>query len=190
MISERTPDVANDAVRKLGEEPQDGCLGDLRAAANELNPKGFWWRPSWTELHEGRPPRTETHEPGEWPRGWRFWASSILDSHFRKNSSLSNRPASRQAHLRSHSGRSWSCVRPHPDHSAERTTPPHLFRELLLERLQLPFPVTEATCNGCHEPWDTLGRHRAACTRSGRVKKRAGPAESVFARVCRSGGPS
>ena len=35
MISERTPDVANDVVRKLSnEEPQDGCLGELRAAAN------------------------------------------------------------------------------------------------------------------------------------------------------------
>ena len=58
MISERTPVVANDVVRKLSnEEPQDGCLGELRAAANELDHKGFWWRPSWTELHEGsRPP--------------------------------------------------------------------------------------------------------------------------------------
>ena len=72
MISERTPDVANDVVRKLSnEEPQDGCLGELRAAANELDHKGFWWRPSWTELHEGsRPPRTETREPSEWPHGW------------------------------------------------------------------------------------------------------------------------
>ena len=32
MISERIPDVANDVVRKLSnEEPQDGCLGELRA---------------------------------------------------------------------------------------------------------------------------------------------------------------
>ena len=58
MISEHTPDVANDVVRKLSnEEPQDGCFGELRAGANELDHKGFWWRPSWTELHEGsRPP--------------------------------------------------------------------------------------------------------------------------------------
>ena len=54
MISERTSVVANDVLRKLSnEEPQDGCLGELRAAANELDHKGFWWRPSWTELHEG-----------------------------------------------------------------------------------------------------------------------------------------
>ena len=77
----------------------------------------------------------------------------------------------------------WSCVRPRPDHT-EYTIPPHLFRVLLLERLQLALPVTEATCNGCHEPLHTLGRHRAACTRSERVKKRAAPTERVLARVC------
>ena len=49
MISDWTPDVANDLVRKLGEEePQDGCLGELCAAANELDHKGFWWIPSCT----------------------------------------------------------------------------------------------------------------------------------------------
>ena len=49
-------------------------------------------------------------------------------------------------------------------------------------------PASLATCNGCHELLDTLGRHRAACTRSGRVKKRAGPTERVLARVCREEG--
>ena len=104
---------------------------------------------------------------------------------------LTNRPGSCQAHLRSHSGRNAGVAFAHAPTTAEYTIPPHLFRVLLLERLQLPLPVTEATCNGCHEPLDTLGRHRAACTRSGRVKKRAGPTERVLARVCReAGGPS
>ena len=87
---------------------------------------------------------------------------------------LTNRPGSCQAHLRSHSGRNAGVAFAHAPNTAEYTIPPHLFRVLLLERLQLPLPVTEAICNGCHEPLDTLGRHRAASTRSGRVKKRAG----------------
>ena len=45
-------------------------------------------------------------------------------------------------------------------------------RVLLLERLQLPLPVDEAVCSGCHAPLDPLGRHRAACARTGRLKKR------------------
>ena len=42
--------------------------------------------------------------------------------------------------------------------------------------------------SGCHELLDTLGRHRAACTWSGRFKKRASLTERVLARVCREAG--
>ena len=77
----------------------------------------------------------------------------------------------------------WCCVRPRPDHSRVCNSSSPL-SGVLLERLQLLLPVTEATCNGCLE----LGRHRAACARSGRVKKRAGPTERVLARVCREAG--
>ena len=97
---------------------------------------------------------------------------------------LTNCPGSCQAHFRSHSGRNAGVVFAHAPTTAEFSILPHLCRVLLLERLQLP----EATCNRCHEPLDTLGRHRAACTPSGRVKKRAGPTERVLARVCREAG--
>ena len=55
--------------------------------------------------------------------------------------------------------------------------PRTLFRVLLPKRLQLPLPVDEAVCSGCHAPLDLLGRHRAACARTGRLKKRATPIE-------------
>ena len=57
----------------------------------------------------------------------------------------------------------------HAPTTTECTVPPHLFR-VLLQRLQLPLPLTEAACNGCHERLDPLGRHRGACTRSGRIE--------------------
>ena len=81
-LRERTPEV-DEVVRRLGqEEPVEGCLGELQAAATELDQKGFW-RPAWAELHAGRrPPQSETREPGEWPHGWQCWASSVLDTHF------------------------------------------------------------------------------------------------------------
>ena len=66
--------------------------------------------------------------------------------------------------------------------------PPHLFRVILLERLALPLPVNEARCDGCHEPLDTLGRHLAACPRTGRLRKRASPIERMLARICREAG--
>ena len=58
----------------------------------------------------------------------------------------------------------------------------------MLQRLQLPLPIAEATCAGCRAPLDPLGRHRASCTRIGRVKTRASPVERVMARICREAG--
>ena len=66
--------------------------------------------------------------------------------------------------------------------------PPHLFRVFLLELLNLPLPIMEAVCNRCHEPLDAHGRHRAAWTRSGRVRKRATPTERMLHRICREAG--
>ena len=190
MIGERTPDVAVDVVRQLEEPgPGNGCVGELKQAASLLDRAGFWWRPSWEALREGkRPPNNSARDPGEWPHGWQYWASSILDSRFRKMFMLSGRSATCQAHLRSHSGHNSGMALSHAPTSPEYTIPAHLFRVLLLERLRLPLPLTEARCTACHEPLDAWGRHRAACPHTGRLKKRAGPVERVMARICREAG--
>ena len=163
--------------------------GIWRAAAAHLDRQGFWWRPSWTELREGkRPPRHDARDPGEWPHGWQYWVSSITDTHFRRISMLTGRAASFRAHLRSHSGLNAGIVLSHAPTAPEYTVPPHLFRVILLERLALPLPVNEARCDGCHEPLDTLGRHLAACPRTGRLRKLASPIERMLARICREAG--
>ena len=70
----------------------------------------------------------------------------------------------------------------------ECTVPPLSFRVLLLERLQLPLPIAEAACEVCGDPVDSLGRHRAACLWTGRLKKRATPIELMVARILRETG--
>ena len=66
---------------------------------------------------------------------------------------------------------------------------PELFRTLVLERLPLPLNITDETC-ACGAALDTMGRHRAACPRSGLLKHRAqGPVRSL-ARICREAGAS
>ena len=65
---------------------------------------------------------------------------------------------------------------------------PFEFRTLLLERLRLPLPLVEVTCEGCGQVLDARGMHRAACSLSGRVKRRATPTERALARVCREAG--
>ena len=116
-----------------------------------------------------------------------FGASSVSDTFFR-NAPLSHRAAARQAHLGSHSGRNAGAALAFAATGAEYTIVRHLFRVLVLERLHLPLPITEALCNGCGDPLDTHGHHRAACTRTGRVKKRATPTERVLVRIFREAG--
>ena len=107
MIHQRTPAMAELVVEAVCQEERPGarCLGELQDAAAQLEREGFWWRASWEALRGGeRPPLIDAGEPGEWPHGWQFWASSVSDTCFR-NALLSHRTAARQAHLWSHSGR-------------------------------------------------------------------------------------
>ena len=108
MIKDRTPQIAHQVVTSLSsaQPAVAGCLAELHEAATVFDQQGFWWRPSWTELLQGkRPDSSEARDPGELQHGWQYWASSVCDSSFRKTTMLTNRPASRRAHLRSYSGR-------------------------------------------------------------------------------------
>ena len=82
-----------------------------------------------------RPPQNDARDLGEWPHGWQHWASSAIDAHYRRISMLTGRPASRRAHLCSHSGHIAGVTLSHAPTAPEYTVPPHLFRVLLLERL-------------------------------------------------------
>ena len=186
MIHQRTPAMVESVVRALSQEEQfgGGCVGELRDGAVRLDHEGFWWRPSWEALRRGeRPPPMNGGEPGEWAHGWQFWASSISDTFFRK-ALLSEHTATRQAHLRSYSGRNAGANLAFAPTAPEFTIAPHLFRVLVLERLHLPLPITEAVCEGCGALVDIHGHHRAACMRTGRVKKRAVPTERVLTGSC------
>ena len=98
------------------------------------------------------------------------------------------RSAASRAHFRSHSGHYAGAALAHAPTSPEYVIAPYLFRVVLLERLQLPHPVGEAVCSGCRAPLDPLGRHRAACPRTGGLRTRASPSERMLARVYREAG--
>ena len=70
----------------------------------------------------------------------------------------------------------------------EYTLEPSTFRTILLSRLQMPLMVTERVCEGCGASLDGRGFHRTACTKSGRLKRRAVPLEKTTARICREAG--
>ena len=191
MISERDPAVAEHVEHAMTHTKctVKGVWPSIHDASGRLDWEGFWWRPTWSELRHGkRPPDSVSSEPSEWQHGWQFWASSVSDTHFRKNSVLSRCTAARQAHLRSHSGHNAGVLLACAPTTPECTVPPLLFHVLLLERLQLPLPIVEVTCEGCGDPVDSLGRHRAARPRTGRLRKRATPIERMVARIFREAG--
>ena len=102
---------------------------------------------------------------------------------FRKLSMLAGQNAARHAHLRPHSGHDSGCALSHAPTTPDFTMP-HLI-QVLRERLRLPLFLTESTCSGCHEPLDPLEHHRAACSHSGHIQRRAIPIERVMPRICR-----
>ena len=191
MIHQRLPQLAQQFVTALSGLPLgEGCLGELQNAAISLDHQGFVNRPTWTELRLGkRPPEVDCTEPGEWSHGWQFHASSSSEHFFRKTVVLAQSCVADQAHLRSHSGPGSSDVLMGCPTGPEFQVKPGAFRTLVLERLRLPLSVTSAVCE-CGARLDLLGRHRAACPRSGRLRTRAVPTERTLARVCREAGAS
>ena len=154
--------------------------------AIQLDRQGFVGRPEWHSLRMGvRPQGIVQAEPGEWPHGWQYHTSSSSEHTFRKNVVLDQSCAADQAHLRSHSGPGASDALSVCPSKQEYRIEAGLFRTLILERLRLPLQVTEKVCGTM---LDSTGRHRAACNRSGRQKKRALAPERTLARVCREAG--
>ena len=188
MLQERVPDATEVLARELARMPVEGCLGELHTACGILDRQCVVNRPSWEELLAGaRPTPPLVAEPREWQHGWQYYTSSASDHHFRETVVLAQSHASDQAHLRSHSGPGAGAVLHDAPTGPEFQVQPILFRTLILERLRLPLLLTEAMCE-CGGQNDLLGRHRAACPRSGRLKRRAVPTEITMARICREAG--
>ena len=171
---------------------RDGGFGRQRAELQEstrvLDANGFIGRPSWTSLRAGaRPPPPTVAEPGEWQHGWQYYASSSLEHHFRETVVFVQSSAADLAHLRSHAGPGASAAICGAPTGPEFTLSPPVFRTMILERLRLPLDIAEARCE-CGGFVDSLGRHRAACPRSGRLRSRAVAPERTLARICREAG--
>ena len=150
---------------------------------------GFVGRPSWEELRQGAKPGPYEAEPGEWPHGWQYFASSASEHHFTETVFLAQSCAADKAHLRSHSRAGCADFLRGCPTAREFALQPIVFRTVVLERLRLPLLITEARCER-GASLDQRGRHRAACPRSGRLRSRAVPTEGTLARVCREAGAS
>ena len=91
-----------------------------------------------------RPPPANVVEPGEWPHGWQYYASSASEHHFRRTV-MNHTFAADQAHVRSHSGPGSSPVLSGCPTKPEFRVEPQHFRTVVLERTRRPLHVAEAT---------------------------------------------
>ena len=194
VIRQRRPNEA--AVLLADLESTEGaraqCLREVQAAADLLDREGFEQagvgaRPSWRQLFEGaRPPAQEDRretEPGEWIHGWQFYASSTRETFYREHHLMPAMSRAARATLRSQSGpqaAAWLTAVPT---SPATTLSPVLFQICLRRRLRLPLLLSNRRCEGCGAPLDDLGDHRAACSVSGRLRRRAKPIELAWSAV-------
>ena len=165
-------------------------MTEAAEARRHLINSGYHRCPGWQDIAAGiRPPPIHDVEPGEWAHGWQFHAATHIEYHYRNRILYSMSPSQR-AMVRSQSGRGSGA------HLSITPTCPELCIEnehmnvILLRRLRLPLPLTSRFCNGrrCRRELDSLGDHRAACPKSGRLKRRSIPMENMIARICREGG--
>ena len=174
MISERNPAIAEHVEHAMTQEVHhEGCLAELHNACGRLDREGFWWRPTWSELRHGkRPPESVSSEPGEWKHGWQFWASSVSDTHFRKNSVLSRCTASPLEVALKSQCRCRVGMRTHHSrmHGAASLVP------RASSRTCNPLPIVEATCEGCATLWIRLDATEPHAL--GQAVSRSGPPPS------------
>ena len=124
-------DVAELVVKVVNQEERP----ELQDAAAQLEHEGFWWRPSWEALRGGeRPPQIDAGEPGEWPHGWQFGASSVSDTVCPAVIPDGCSSSSSQVTFRTQRWRNFGVC---PNSCRIRYRSPHLFRVLVLERLHL-----------------------------------------------------
>ena len=191
MLSERVPALTASLILEL-QKPASPVpiVRELTTAASELSASGFHCLPAWEDLQNGARPESIgfVPEPGEWAHGWQYHASSTCESFHRRRVVLPSCSPTEQALLRSQSGPGSGFTILGCPTLPEFTFSQTHFRCILLRRLQLPLPLTEYRCEGCGGVLDPRGHHRAACVRSGRLKKRAIPLERATARVCREAG--
>ena len=202
IILSRCPVVGQKILSSL--EAEQGtfaaaaCMVEARAARRLLVDEGFEG-PSWSEFSRGkRPPQVENPDPGEWSRGWQFFASRVREKWFRQAELLPSLPPAQKALLLSQSGirasQYFSCSKGNffgaTDSSSEQ------FQTNLRRRLRLPILLDRGVCPGRHKvgnrlapvALDDYGDHLASCMLSGRVKSRATPLEKTLARICKEAG--
>ena len=177
-------------------------LQEAELARRRLVAEGFHDCPTWEDIRAGvRPPNPDPLDraPGEWSRGWQFFASRVRDKHFLEFEVRPPLSPAAQALLLSQGGPFAS------QFLQALPTKPQLEIEnlhlqcLLRRRLRLPLVDGLRFCpahthgSGSNKSTDKVeldefGDHLASCMRSGRVQRRANVLEKAWMQVFQEAG--
>jgi hypothetical protein len=194
VLRKKVPSSAENFLAELQKpagSAQVQCLQDANRARQQLTSAGFEACPAWEALWNGlRPQKPAKAEPGDWPHGWQYYASSALCTNYRENVVLPNMCRADRAMLRSQAGPWSGGVFVALPTGPETTVPAEHLQVLLRRRLRMQLPLQGRCCaaKNCRARFDTKGDHYAACPTTGRLRRRAGPIEVALRRVLREAG--
>jgi len=172
-------------------------LREAELARRQLVAEGFRECPTWEDIRAGvlpQNPDPKDRAPGEWCRGWQFFASRVRDQHFLDFEVRPHLSPTEQAMLLSQGGPFAS------QFLQALPTKPQLEIEnlhlhcMLRRRLRLPLVDGLRFCPAhshgtgknkitAQVALDEFGDHLASCMRSGRVQRRANVLEKIWMQV-------
>ena len=165
------------------------CVEQAIAAAAEVEGPEFRSKPSWALLAQGerppQPPPELAGEPGIWPHGWQFHASSGQLQKYKERVVWPALDPAAQARLRSQAGaEAGAFLRAIPYDKCTQVRPER-FNIFLRRRSRLPLPGGCGRCSACGQQLDPLGDHWASCQWTGRLKRRGTAVERAWRPVFR-----
>ena len=177
-------------------------LQEAEIARRTLVAEGYRDCPTWGDIRAGVMPRTPEPldcAPGEWARGWQFYASRARDRRFLEFEVRPHLTKAEQALLLSQGGPFASqYLQALPTKSQLELENLHLHC-LMRRRLRLPLAdglrCCPASSHGKGKKFtrdkidlDQYGDHLASCMRTGRVQRRANILEKIWMQVFQEAG--
>ncbi len=177
-------------------------LQEAELARRQLVAEGYRDCPSWEDIREGvLPPNPDPKDraPGEWGRGWQFYASRVRDKRFLDFEVKPQLSPTEQALLLSQGGPFASQFLQALPTKVQLEIENSILQCLMRRRLRLPLADGLCTCpansHGSGRNWskvkvvlDAFGDHLASCMRTGRVQRRANVLEKIWMQVFREAG--
>ena len=177
-------------------------LKEAELARRQLVAEGYRDCPTWEDIRAGvlpKNPDPKDRAPGEWGRGWQFFASRVRDQHFLEFEVRPHLSPTEQALLLSQGGPFASQFLQTLPTKPQLEIENLLLHCLLRRRLRLPLVdglcFCPASSHGSGKnkhteklELDEFGDHLASCMRTGRVQRRANVLEKIWMQVFQEAG--